>query len=284
MKKSQTILRLTFLIGILFILLITSCGGELSSPPEILSTNPPANTTEQASDPGFEEAELPEDFPDSFPLPADTRVGSKVNPGAGGMKVYLSLRGPLQEVLDFYHEELPAAGWLIISEDVIQGSPRLKISNPDYQGQLIFISAESGIGLEVSLFPPESVQEVPEAPENMGESTTLGKGEGDFPEDFPLPTSFQPIQLSPTLANKGFLLAFSYPGMPELALADLTMALVNAEWTVGDPSLEGNLRAYRVPFEDPATGFQGSALISNDPAAVGDESQGLTIIAYQAGE
>jgi hypothetical protein len=72
--------------------------------------------------------------------------------------------------------------------------------------------------------------------------------------------------------------------MPELALADLTMALVNADWNVGDPSLEGNQRAYRVPFDNPATGFRGYALISNDPAVVGGGSQDLTIIAFQAGD
>ncbi len=153
-----------------------------------------------------------------------------------------------------------------------------------YLGELKFISEDTGVGLDVHLYSPENVQEKPGPPENIGESTTLGGGESNFLGDFPLPVSFSPAPVSGTLGEKGYQLAFSYQGMAELALADLTMAFTNGGLTVGDPSLEGNQRAYRVPFEDPASGFQGFALISNNPAAIGDEYQNMTIIAYQTGE
>ena len=284
MKKDPRISLVIGMIVFLLVFLSASCGKEEPSPMDVLSTDTLLEEPQPTSGPGFEEGDLPEDFPEDFPLPEDTRVGSSVNLGKGAFRTYLSLQGTLDEVLAFYHQELPAASWTIAGEGDSQGNPKMDVVSPEYQGEITFISGETGVVLEVYLFPPESAQEVPGIPENIGESTTLGSGESDFPDDFPLPVSFQPAQISSTLEEKGYQLAFSYQGLPELALADLTMALINGGWTVGDPSLEGNQRAYRVPFEDPATGFQGHALISNDPAVVGVESQNMTIIAFQSGE
>jgi hypothetical protein len=188
----------------------------------------------------------------------------------------------LDEVISFYQYELPAANWSIVEEGDNQGNQKIDVIGPEYHGELTFISGEEGVVLEVFFFPPDYALEKPTIPENMGESTTLGVGESDFPEDFPLPASFLPVQVADLLADQGYQLAFSYQGMPELALADMTMAFVLEDWMVGDPMVEGNKRAYIVPFENPETGFKGFALISNDPEVVAVENQEITIIAYQA--
>ncbi len=287
MRKTSRVPSQLFVMVIVLSLTFGACGGqkELDTPETPSGGSPPATQIEDPSQQaGFEEGELPDDFPEEFPLPEDFKVGSSVNLEKGAFRVFLSLQGTLEEALTFFREELPAAGWTITGESEIQGNPTFDLTGQEYAGELVFIPGELGVVLEVHLFPAESAQEGPAPPENMGESTTLGSGESDFPEDFPLPASFQPVQISSTLAEKGYQLTFSYQGMPELALTDLTMALINGGWTVGDPSLEGTQHAYRLPFEDPSSGFQGQALISNDPAVVGGESQNLTIIAFQSGE
>ncbi len=287
MKKLNLKLIFVIKLVILLSLFLCACGGSQESEnPEDAALNP-ASTTESedvSQQSGFEEGELPEDFPSDFPIPPDARVGSSINPSRGGFQVYLSLQGTLEEALNYYREELPAAGWMITSDKENLGNPYLKISGEEYQGELMFVSAGTGVGLDVTLLPPDDAQENPDIPENMGEGTTLGGGESGFPDDFPLPVSFQPVGLSTTLEEQGYQLAFSYQDLPELALADLTMALINGAWTVGDPSLEGTQRAYRLPFENPATGFQGHALISNDPSVIGADYQEMTIIAFLAGE
>jgi hypothetical protein len=272
---------------LLLSLVLCACGGpEIQETPDSFPLDQPLPTQSEADSQQatFEEAELPEDFPADFPIPDGARVGSSVYLGEGSFQIYLALPGTLEENLAYYREQLPASSWVITSDTASAGSTSLEISGQEYQGELMFIGAETGVGLEVRLFSPEEAQEGPDAPEDLGQSTTLGEEGSGFPKDFPLPASFQQVQVAGILQEKGYQLAFSYQGLPELALADLTMALINGGWTVGDPSLEGNQRAYRVPFENPATGFQGYGLISNDPAVVGVGGQGMTIIAFQSGE
>jgi hypothetical protein len=284
MTESQKISFTLAKIGLILLLLTTGCSPKETQEVDTPPTDTLMETAEVDTGPGFEEGELPEKFPNDFPLPDETRIGTSVNVGNGAFRTYLSLQGTLDEAISFYQMELPTAGWSITEESENQGNQKMDLIGQEYHGELTFISGEEGVVLEVFLFPPDYALDKPDIPENMGESTTLGDGESDFPEDFPLPASFLPVQVGDLLADQGYQLAFSYQGMPELALADMTMAFILEDWMVGDPTVEGNRRAYIVPFENPETGFKGFALISNDPEIVAVENQETTIIAYQTEE
>jgi hypothetical protein len=232
----------------------------------------------------FEEAELPEGFPPDFPIPEGARVGSSVNlPGEDNFRVFIALPGTLEEALAFYRAELPAAGWEVVQDQEASGGTRLEVLGSAYKGELLFIPADTGVALDVSLTPLQAQADqpdLPDLPEGLGESTTLGEAAGNLPEDLPIPASYHPVPLSTQLEGQGYLLAYGFSGPPELALVDLTMALTNGGWEVGEPSLDTGSRSYRVPFTDPDSGWSGCALISGDPASFGVEAPAAALVAY----
>jgi hypothetical protein len=232
----------------------------------------------------FEEAELPEGFPPDFPIPEGARVGSTVNlPGEDTFRVFFGLSGNLDEALTFYRAELPAAGWEIVQDQEASGGTRLEVLGSAYKGELLFIPADNGVGLDAALFTLEDgagQPDLPDLPEGLGESTTLGEAAGDLPEDLPIPASYHPVPLSTELEGQGYLLAYSFSGPPELALVDLTMALTNGGWEVGEPSLDTGSRSYRVLFTDPVSDWSGCALISGDPASFGVEEPAEALVVY----
>ena len=284
-----------YLFGAAFVLVFAQAacliGGQDSKPTEVListevreelpsPTEPPA----QVSEGGYEEAELPEGFPPDFPIPEGARVGSSVNlSGEDHFRVFFALPGTLEEVLAFYRAELPAAGWEITQEGKASGGTRLEVLGSTYAGELLFVPAETGVGLDVSLVPfvdGDDQPDLPDVPEGLGESVSLGEAAGDLPEDLPIPASFNPVPLSTELEGQGCLLAYGFNGPAELALADLTMALVNGGWEVGEPGMDASSRTYRMPFSDPDSGDKGCAWISGDPASLGMEDLPDTLILF----
>jgi hypothetical protein len=276
------------IIPFLIALTLTACGGDQNQPTQI---EPDSSFNQTSSEPTedqtggteFQEAELPEDFPLNFPLPEDARIGSVVNlPGEGSYRIYISLPSSLSEAQDYYQTNLPDNNWIITEEGISTAGPSLAFSGQDFEGELIFIEAETGVGIDLALYPLGSAQEMPDVPINLGESTELGEGGGDFPEDFPISAQFNPLELTPRLMDQGYQLAFIYQGPPELALVELSTVLALEDWVIGDFTFEPANLSYLVPFSDPEGSFQGYALITNNSDLTGLEGSDA-VIAFQSG-
>jgi hypothetical protein len=158
----------------------------------------------------------------------------------------------------------------------------MSVSNGEYFGDLYFVLVEEEAYVDVSLDPQGSLPEISDVGEDLGASTSLGVTETDFPADFPLPTGIEQIPVPEKLASQGYQLAFSYPDMPEMALIQFSAALAGAGWMIGDFQL--GAASYTMPFSNPATGFEGYALLTSDPDTAGASSITGCLIAFQAGK
>jgi hypothetical protein len=232
-----------------------------------------------------QEAELPEDFPESFPIPDGAQISSSVNvPGEGDFRVFISLIIPLEEVLVYYQRELPAVGWTILEEGTSNRGTEMEITNSEYTGDLLFVSADTGVALDVHLFPLGTGDAIPpDLAEGLGESTSLGDSESSFPSDLPLPTGFSPIDLSGTLKNEGYELAFTYVGVAEMAMIELNITMMTAGWEIGEPIIGDVSGVYIVPFENPGSGFTGYAYITNNPGQFNIDTNGAVLITLAPG-
>jgi hypothetical protein len=254
-----------------------------NEPDDSLIQKSPEPPPDQAGGTEFQEAELPVDFPDNFPLPDDARIGSVVNlPGEGSYRIFISLTSKLVEAQDYFYTNLPDNNWTISGEGTSAAGPSLAFMGEDFEGELIFIEAETGVGVDLALYPLGSAEEIPDVPLSLGESTELGEGGGDFPEDFPISAQFTTLELTPMLSDQGYKLAFSYQGPPELALVELSTSLMLEEWVLGDFDFDPMNLSYLVPFSNSAGTFQGFALISYNPDVTGMEGS-ETVIAFQSG-
>ena len=110
----------------------------------------------------------------------------------------------------------------------------------------------------------------------MGETGT------DFPTDFPLPAGAEPIAVPDKLAAEGYQLAYSYPDIPELAYIQFSAAIVSSGWSIGDFQMGTNF--YTMPFSNPATGFEGHALLTSNPEAAGVSTISGCVVALHPGE
>ena len=232
----------------------------------------------------FEEAELPDDFPASFPIPEGARIGS--NLGMGGedeFRVFISLTLSLEDSLAYYHNELPANDWTIVEEEVTSRGTEIAIADEEYSGELLFVDADTGVALDVYLFPLGTGEAIPDLAEGLGESTNLGDSGSSFPSDLPLPTGFSPIELSGALINEGYELAFTYVGVAEMAMVELNIAMMTAGWEIGDPIIGDVSGVYIVPFENPGSGFAGYAYITSNPGQFNMDTTGAALIALAPG-
>ena len=232
----------------------------------------------------FEEAELPEDFPPSFPIPDDARIGSNVGmDGEDEFRVFVSLTTTLDDALTNYRSELPARGWTIVSEEATNRGTEMAIRNDDYEGELLFVEAETGVALDIHLYPKGTGEEIPGMPAGLGESTTLGESASSFPADFPIPSSYTPIELNDTLRAEGYELAFTFVGIAEMGMVDFNIALMTAGWEIGDMTLEGMSGVYVLPFSNPGTDFEGYAYITGNPGQFDLDTGGAVLIALAPG-
>lgn len=278
---------------LLLSLLLGACGGDSAGGVEEIEP-PSLDTVEEAAEieagepefegETFEEAELPEDFPSSFPIPDDARIGSNVEMGGDDeFRVFLSLTITLNDALAYYRSELPARNWTIVTDEVTNRGTEMAITNDEYEGELLFVDAEMGVVVDVYLYLPGTVEAIPDLPTEFGDSGTLGEGASSFPPDFPIPSSYSPLELSDSLRAEGYELAFTYVGIAEMGMIDFNIALMSTGWEIGDMALEGMSGVYVLPFSSPNGDFEGYAYITNNPAQFNLDTGGAVLIGLAPG-
>jgi hypothetical protein len=275
-------------------LLLAACGGKVSGEIE-LRGSPSIDSVDElgeveAREPEFEgatfeEAELLDDFPFSFPMPDGTRIASNIaTTRENEFRVFLSTTLSNEDALTFYLQALPANGWTIDEHEETFGGTELKFSRPEWLGQILFVADDTSVGLDVHLYPPETTQPAPELGNDFDQLQTLGESESEFPRDMPLPVEFTPIELNDTLGGQGYQLAFTYPNMAEMAIVELSTALGTTGWEITDPTVDAMNGAYFIPFTNPVSGFQGYAYITRDPGQFGVNAPGAALIALAPGQ
>jgi hypothetical protein len=211
------------------------------------------------------------------------------------MAATLAMPLMMEEALEYYQETLPEQGWIITDEYVDDDGADLLIESNSLEGELYFIGMEDGSVLDIMLrelgagFDIPDVEDVtgatpdPDAPDagDFGEWEEAGETIPGIPADLPLPPGTERIDLTDRLAEQGYLLAFRYSDQPELTLAMFTTSLASGGWEIRDADAEMGIRIYQIPFSDPASGFLGTALITNNPEETGVSAPDGTIIAIK---
>lgn len=297
MKSSSLLSKMIkFSVLILLIILLPACGSsaEENQSEEILqedvlieSSAEDSQSEEQTNTTGatFEEQELPENFPEEFPLPEYAKVGSTVDvPGENSYRIFFAFPEiSLEEALAFYRQELQAGGWSVDAEGPEATGYGMWITHPEYEAKLDFIVDEYGVVLDLALAPLGELEELPGSADVFGDSEGLGESVGDFPADFPVPSKFTAIDLPAKLAEEGYQLAFNFTNMAELAIVELSSALITASWEIGEFEIDPMTGSYMVPFTGPG-GFQGYALITAKAEVAGLSSINGCVIAMHTGE
>jgi hypothetical protein len=296
MQRQRKFLSVLSLITVLSLLLVSCAGNE--SAPDDGQTSPAAEVQEpgdsedseapaveiNTSGTEFEEAPLPEDFPESFPIPEEARIGSSVNdPGVEGFRTMLALTNTPDEALAYYLGALPAEGWEIIDQTDSEYGTYLIIRSADYEGELLFISLDTGVIVDVGLYPVGAKKEIPESEMDLGTSADLGETETEIPANFPLPDGASPIILPEKLKNEGYQLAFEIQDLPEMIIIQLSIAVMSAGWELGEYIVNAETHSFLIPFEDPVSGFEGYALLTDNPGLVGLDSVSGSIFALHPG-
>jgi hypothetical protein len=272
--------------------LLSACGGGETPEPQVGAlidveeeiSSEEAQVEMNTTGASFEEQELPADFPEEFPLPEGTKVGSTVPmPGENSYRIFFALvEFMLEDALSFYQQELQDGGWSVEAEGPEVTGYGMWITHPEYEARLSFIEDEYGVVLDLTIAPLGELEEIPGSGETFGESEGLGESEGDFPSDFPVPSRFTAIDLPSKLAEEGYVLAFTFPDMAELAIIELSTALMSGSWAIGEFEIEAMTGSYMVPFSGPG-GFQGYALITSKGEVAGLSSISGAVIALHAG-
>ena len=156
------------------------------------------------------------------------------------------------------------------------------ITHPEYEAKLDFIEDEYGIVLDLAIAPLGELEELSGSGVTFGESEGLGESGGDFPADFPVPSRFTTIDLPAKLTEEGYQLVFSFPDIAELAIIELSTALMTAEWEISELEVGTNGGYYLLPFTS-STGFQGYALLTSRADIAGLDSISGSVIALHTG-
>lgn len=289
---------ITCIILLILALLLVSCGGGdpeipvVEGPPsaDLAGQGDSSGSDDDAQEAEFDTSmvqvvELPVDFPVNFPIPDGATISSDVStPDEGDFRMFITLLLPLEEALAYYQGELPEGGWTIVEEKTSSRESEMTLTSMEYDGELLFVSADTGVALDVHLFPLGTGEVIPDLAEGLGDSTVMGEGGSSFPADFPLPTSFTPIELSASLKAEGYELAYTYVGIAEMAMVELNIALMTAGWEVGELTPEGVSGVYIVPFENLGTGFAGYAYITSNPGQFNMDTGGAALIALAPGQ
>ena len=207
----------------------------------------------------------------------------------------LALPLPLEEALAYYRQALPAEGWTVTDDYEGEDGADLLIESATLKGELYFVPMDGGSVVDISLrelgagFDIPEIEDVtggtpdPNAPDvgDFGEWEEMGETGSGIPADLPLPPGTERIELTEELAAKGYVLVFRYQDQPELTLAMFTTSLASGGWEILDAGADVGIRLYQIPFSDPATGFRGTALITNNSDQTGIESPDWTVIAIK---
>jgi len=293
---SSILFKLSILV--IVVALLAACGSPAEeSPNEVVlqedtimeSSSENSQTEMNTTGASFEEQELPADFPEEFPIPKETKIGSTVEiPGENSYRIFFGIVGmTLEEVLTFYQQELQVGGWSVDAEGPEVTGYGMWITHPEYEAKLNFIEDEYGVVLDLAIAPLGQLIEIPTSGEAYEKSEGLGAKTGDIPADFPKPASFTIIDLPPKLAGEGYQLAFSFQGMAELAIMELSTALRSTGWEIGTISTyEIGSRGgfYTLPFSSASSGFHGYALITAKADVAGLDSISGAVIALHTGD
>lgn len=280
-------------------LLLTGCGSGYPIPPELENTTLVEGTTVEEAPQSEEmpdldamgmdvssmvDQNLPEDFPDAFPIPPGAEVFSNIHmPNEGEYWVYFSITDPLADAIGYFQKELPRSGWTILEEQETGAGYQFKIETDEYGGELLLVRAETGVALDVHLLKGGMAESIPDIESLLRGSSTLGENSGNLPSDLPIPASFERIGLSPELEADGYAAAFQYQGAPLLAMVDFNLAMFSSGWLVGDEDISEGTNTFIVDFTDPALAFKGYALITDDFASYGIPRISGSLIALHEG-
>jgi hypothetical protein len=289
---SSTLIKFSTLVIILT--LLTACGSSVADTPSegvpqedtsMESSTDDSQTEQNTTGASFDEQELPANFPEVFPLPEYAKIGSTVDmPGENSFRIFFAFpEVTLEEVLTFYQHELQDGSWSVDAEGPEVTGYGMWITHPEYEAKLDFIEDEYGIVLDLAIAPLGELVELSGSGETFGESEGLGESGGDFPSDFPVPSRFSAIDLPAKLTEEGYQLAFSFPDIAELAIIELSTALMTAEWEIGEFDVGTNGGYYLLPFTSSSTGFQGYALLTSRADIAGLDSISGSVIALHTG-
>jgi len=278
---------------ILVVSILTACGSPAEDSPSegvpqeetsVESSTEDSQTETNTTGGEFDDQELPTNFPEVFPLPEYAKIGSTVDmPGENSFRIFFAFpEVTLEETLTFYQHELQEGGWSVDAEGPEVTGYGMWITHPEYEAKLDFIEDEYGIVLDLAIAPLGELEELPGSDQTFGESEGLGESGGDFPSDFPVPSRFTAIDLPAKLAEEGYQLAFNFPDMAELAIIELSTALMTGGWEIGEFEVDTMTASYLVPFTGPS-GFQGYALITAKPDVAGLDTINGSVIALHTG-
>jgi hypothetical protein len=298
--------KLSFAVSVMLLLMSCSLTSVLQRGAERLTEPDSSEQGEDGADEGsadtsswlsgFEEAPLPDDFPEEFPVPENALTGkAETQAGEGGTRALIAMEMELDQVLAYYYQALPANGWSILEESSVEEGTDLLIENPEWEGELFFIPYLEGVVLDATLRELGSGYDIPDIEEitevtqdpsqpgggDFGEWKEAGETVPGIPPDLPLPPNAERIELTDELAEAGYVVAFRYPEQPELTLATYTTSLAAGGWEVLDMEVEIEIRLFRLPISDPNSGFQGTALITNNPEMTGITDFDGTVIAIK---
>jgi len=279
---------------ILVVSILTACGSPAEDAPSEGVPHEDTSAESSTEDPqtemnttgaSFDEQELPANFPEIFPLPEYAKIGSTVDmPGENSFRIFFAFpEVTLEEALVFYQHELEAGGWSVDAEGPEVLGYGMWITHPEYEAKLDFLEDEYGIVLDLAIAPLGELEELPGSDLTFGESEGLGESGGDFPSDFPVPSRFTAIDLPAKLAEEGYQLAFSFSDIAELAIIELSTAIMTAEWEIGEFEVGTNGGYYLLPFTSSSTGFQGYALLTSRADIAGLDSISGSVIALHTG-
>jgi len=284
---------LKFSILVIVVALLAACGSPAEE--SLNEGDPQEDTTMESSlensqtemnttGASFDEQELPVNFPEVFPLPEYAKIGSTVDmPGENSFRIYFAFpEVTLEEVLTFYQHELQDGGWSVDAEGPEVTGYGMWITHSEYEANLNFIEDEYGVVLDLAIASLGELEELPGGADTFGESEGLGDSGGNFPATFPVPSRFSAIDLPPKLVEEGYQLAYNFSDMAELAIVELSTALMGGGWEIGDFEIDAMTATYKVPFTGPG-GFQGYALITASPDIAGLSSITGSVIALHAG-
>ena len=157
------------------------------------------------------------------------------------------------------------------------------IIHPAYDARLDFITSEMGVVLDLTINPLGEVVDLPEISDSYGESEGLGEIDGDFPSNFPIPSGAKAIPVPDKLKSEGYQLTFSYPDLPEMVYIQLITGFMAVGWDVGEFVIDAESNLILMPFTHPGSGFQGYALLTDNPDVLGLSSVEGTIITLHSG-
>ncbi len=293
--KPTSLLSILIKLSALVIIagLLTACGSSAEDAPSegvpqedtsVESSTEDSQTEQNTTGASFEEQELPDNFPEVFPLPEYARIGSTMDmPGENSFRIFFAFpEVTLEEALAFYNLELPARGWSVDAEGPEVTGYGMWITHPEYEAKLDFFVDEYGVVLDLAIAPLGQLMDISANAEVYEESEDLGEITGDIPADFPKPASFIIIDLPPKLAGEGYQLAFTSPDMAELVIIELSTAFVSAGWEIGTFEMGSGGGFYILPFSS-SSGFHGYALITAKADVAGLDSISGSVIALHAG-